>query len=495
MSRFEVFCQLLRRSLEALQLLFPLPLHGVVVALQCRHQRRRHGLGRGGGGALCRRGGELRVELGHGLARRDARAGAARRDGGVAVRGRDAPEPLQRRVLARLGVCLCGQSVGRLHLGFQRKSVGARLCELGDLCEQRAHVAVCRAAGERAGGVADVSVESDALGPHRSIKCHGARRVQRVADERRPKGVLDRRLDVAVEADELDGHRRRPADFAGGGFGRVALFRREGMRLDLCQRDERDAPLQLAALQQRLARLLVVDDDLEELSASNDLQRHRRRRRLGPDEASEDAADLALVEALAGVAKVKGQLRPQLRVEAVRGLLARAVLRTLPSRRGAAGVGVRRRLAGAVGVQGLLRDGGLALGFGDEGVESFDLVLRLQRRLGRLRAPLRQRLARLRGLPLPLLRDAHAVARVSDLLGDGFCHRRLRLLRLVLDARDGRAMEALRRVRARLRRIARRSALRDVRFRHGNGRRQSRRRRFKVEARPRRRRRACLVGL
>ncbi|KAI3480486.1 hypothetical protein L1887_57332 [Cichorium endivia] len=168
--------------------------------------------------------------------------------------------------------------LGRVHLRLDLGELGLRLLERTlDLdqvlhLDQHAARAGLAAARERARRVVHVAVERDALHAHRIVKGDALGRRRVGAHERVAKHVLHRAAHLVVVADERERQvhlaRRQPLRCA-------HLFGAGDKRVDLVERDERDAFPELAVGEQLGAHLFVLDDDIVQAAARADLERGR----------------------------------------------------------------------------------------------------------------------------------------------------------------------------------------------------------------------------
>mmetsp|Transcript_2142 Transcript_2142/g.6363 ORF Transcript_2142/g.6363 Transcript_2142/m.6363 type:complete len:441 (+) Transcript_2142:1402-2724(+) len=178
---------------------------------------------------------------------------------------------IDRRVLSGGGLHLLQQRRGLLVLLVL--SVHAAL-EFRELLQTHQDVATPggRAARDGAGGVIQIAIFGDRAHAHVGVESHLLCRFRRIAHQIPAENVFHRALDVLVEADDLVGQLQlatRGHDVPGlpdnvGWDGRVDNF---------VERDDRHTAPKLPALEQRLARVFVVNHHEEQAAAGADLQR------------------------------------------------------------------------------------------------------------------------------------------------------------------------------------------------------------------------------
>mmetsp|Transcript_52752 Transcript_52752/g.157306 ORF Transcript_52752/g.157306 Transcript_52752/m.157306 type:complete len:295 (-) Transcript_52752:1432-2316(-) len=178
------------------------------------------------------------------------------------------------------------------------------LLKLGKLLQFHEDVAALgsRAARDRAGRVVEVALLRDGANPNVGVEADLLGCLRRVAHKETTEDVPHGALDFPLEANDL----QRAVQLSALRHDALGLLDRRGGDRgvhDLVQRDNRYPAPQLAALEQRLARLLVVRDDEEEAAAGADLQRPVVGLEVGADveKLGHDALHGVAVEAPVGV--------------------------------------------------------------------------------------------------------------------------------------------------------------------------------------------------
>mmetsp|Transcript_84346 Transcript_84346/g.243861 ORF Transcript_84346/g.243861 Transcript_84346/m.243861 type:complete len:676 (-) Transcript_84346:1281-3308(-) len=222
--------------------------------------------------------------------------------------------PIQLHVLRRGGLHPLQLGCGLLVLLVLHVDA---LLHLGQLLQPHEEVAALgrRAAGDGARRVVQVTIFGDGTDPHVRVEGHLLRCFGRVADQEASEDVLHRTLHLALEADNL--HRQVQVAAAGDVLRLLHDVLRDRGVHDLVQRDDGHSALQLPALEERLAGLLVVDHNEEKPPTGADLERPVVAGEVGPnvEELGDDALHLRPVEAPVGVGVLKveaAHVRPQL---------------------------------------------------------------------------------------------------------------------------------------------------------------------------------------
>mmetsp|Transcript_65002 Transcript_65002/g.164753 ORF Transcript_65002/g.164753 Transcript_65002/m.164753 type:complete len:740 (+) Transcript_65002:1548-3767(+) len=269
-------------------------------------------------------------------------------------------------VLSALELALDGQVLlgGRLHLAQALRDLVVLLAhdvhlllQVRHLLQPHQEVATprCRAARDRTGRIVQVAVLGDRAHANVRVESHLLGSLSRVTHQKASEDELHGRLDLPVATHDLQSQVQiaaRRHDVPGLLHGVL----RNRVVHDLVQRDDGDAPAELALLEQGLARLLVVHDDKEETAARADLQGPVVLLEVGLDveELRDDALHLGPVEAPVRVRVVEidsTQLCPE---------LVQALLRGVPTRLALPSGGDERLIA--LRIELLLAQNGLLLG-------------------------------------------------------------------------------------------------------------------------------------
>eukprot|EP01137_Pigoraptor_chileana_P020981 Opistho-2@84093 len=155
------------------------------------------------------------------------------------------------------------------------REVLGRLPQCGEISKDAAGVLLPRSARQGAGRVEDIAVKSDCPRHNALVESHLSGEIEAVADKCRPKHILHCGGNIVIVPDQRESRTHCP------GIARVARLLLRGadlpiaehVRRDLVEGNDRNALLELAVCNKRLARRLSVHNDIVELATGSDLER------------------------------------------------------------------------------------------------------------------------------------------------------------------------------------------------------------------------------